>query len=159
MPYKHGLSNSPEHIAWQRMKQRCYDPHDKRYARYGGRGIRVCAEWRDDFLAFLRAIGPRPTPKHSLDRINNDGDYAPENCRWATAAEQARNRGGDRANVWLTHAGVTLCVVDWARRTGLTRQQIENRLRKGWTAERALTEPIHTNKRSHTKAGWMKPRH
>ena len=78
---------------WLLMRRRCSDPKDKRYARYGGRGIRVCDEWQHSFEAFARDVGNPPVPGYSLDRINNDGNYEPGNVRWATASEQARNRG------------------------------------------------------------------
>lgn len=88
----HGMSRSPEHNAWARMIQRCENPNEGGYKNYGGRGIRVCAEWRASFSAFLRDMGRRPSGIHSIDRIDVDGDYAPGNCRWATPSEQSRNR-------------------------------------------------------------------
>jgi hypothetical protein len=74
------------------MIQRCENANHNAYKRYGGRGIKVCAQWRDDYQAFLRDVGRRPSPQHSLDRIDNDGHYAPDNVRWATAKQQANNR-------------------------------------------------------------------
>lgn len=89
---KHGMYGSAEYRAWAAAKQRCHNPKDRRYADYGGRGITMCDEWRDDFAAFLKYIGPRP-PGHSLDRFpDNDAGYAPGNVRWATSSEQQNNR-------------------------------------------------------------------
>ena len=88
----HGLSRTPEYNAWLNMNKRCYNENDPRYKWYGARGIFVCPEWRHDFAQFLRDMGPKPSPKHSIDRINNDGNYEPRNCRWATWKQQQNNR-------------------------------------------------------------------
>jgi hypothetical protein len=87
----HGKRNSPEYGVWHAMRQRCGDPNNKRFADYGGRGIRVCARWRE-FANFYSDMGPRPSDVYSIDRINNDGNYEPSNCRWATAKEQRANQ-------------------------------------------------------------------
>jgi hypothetical protein len=85
----HGLSRTPEYTAWMAMKRRCGNPGRPDYT---GRGIKVCAEWKDSFEAFLEHMGPKPSPSHSLDRINNDGNYEPGNCRWATRSVQNANQ-------------------------------------------------------------------
>lgn len=93
--HKHGHKPrhaSPEYNAWAGMIRRCSKPHHKSWANYGGRGIRVCGSWVESFENFLADVGLRPSEKHSLDRINNDGNYEPTNCRWATASEQMKNR-------------------------------------------------------------------
>jgi|SRR5215469_3595576 len=83
---------SPENRAWTAMKQRCYNPKDERYRDYGGRGITVCDRWKHSFKNFLEDMGPKPAPNLSLDRIDNNGNYEPGNCRWATIYEQLSNR-------------------------------------------------------------------
>jgi hypothetical protein len=82
-----------EYMTWYNLIRRCCDPRSPDFARYGGRGIRVCERWRHDFMAFLSDMGPRPSPAHSIDRRDNDGGYEPANCRWATRSQQQRNMG------------------------------------------------------------------
>lgn len=90
--YSHGKTKAPEYGVWNSIVQRCTNPRHQAFADYGGRGISVCAEWRYDFVAFFNHVGPRPSPVHSIDRVNNNGNYEPGNVRWATAVEQAHNR-------------------------------------------------------------------
>jgi hypothetical protein len=116
------------------MIQRCTNPNNPRYARYGGRGIAVCERWRS-FESFLQDMGPRPEGK-TLDRVNVDGDYEPGNCRWATPAEQNRNMKRNRVLEWN---GRSLCVCDWAKQLGISPITLRSRLRLGWTVEQALT--------------------
>jgi hypothetical protein len=133
---KHGGWKRPEYGAWQHMRMRCVNPNEPYYERYGGRGIRVCDRWADDFGAFIADMGPRPTPQHSIERINNDGHYEPKNCRWATPREQSLNTSRNR---WLEHDGIRLTVPDWAKRIGVNEKTIRNRLRDGWPIATVLS--------------------
>ena len=96
---KHGLENTPEYMIWAAIKTRCYNKKNKRYKYYGGRGIGVCDHWRDSFLAFYTDMGKRPFPKAQIDRIDNNGNYEPDNCRWATATENSRNRSNTKLTI------------------------------------------------------------
>ena len=138
----HGMSKSAEYRIWHGMLNRCYRPKHIEYARYGGRGIRVCDEWRapHGFPAFLAHVGPRPSPGHSIDRINVDGNYEPGNVRWASVTEQASNR---RDSVKLTCRGEALTITEWARRLGMSESSLRGRLARGWSHERALTTPAN----------------
>lgn len=133
-----------EFQAWLDMKKRCYGATNPRYKDYGGRGIRVCHRWYFSFKNFLDDMGPKPSTKHSLDRIDNNSDYHPSNCRWATYTQQLRNQ---RNTKFLTLNGETLPIIEWAERLGVTSVCIINRLRRGWPVEKTLTskswEGIH----------------
>ena len=135
---RHGRSRSSIHRIWLKMKQRCHSPNGSSYRNYGARGIRVCDLWRWSFEDFLKDMGERPKGM-SIDRIDNDGDYCPMNCRWATPKEQSRNT---RRNVLLTFDGRTMTVVAWSEATGIKAATIEMRLAQGWTTEDALTRPV-----------------
>lgn len=135
---KHGLTGTYEHRTWASMVGRCTYPSHSRWEFYGGRGITVCQRWRDSLLAFLEDMGPRP-PGGSIERIDNDGPYSPENCRWATQKEQSRNK---RSTVRLTFNGKTQSAADWSDETGIPARLIVQRVHKlNWTAEKALTTP------------------
>ena len=109
--HSHKMSGTRIYGIWQGIKKRCYNPHDARYDRYGGRGIKVCAEWLDDFQAFYDwAIQNGYNETLTIDRINNDGDYCPENCRWTDNLEQARNRS---SNVSITIGNATKTLTEW----------------------------------------------
>lgn len=146
---KHGRSRTAEHRTWLRIRDRCSNPDAIGFPRYGGAGVKVCDRWNDPqtgFEAFLADMGERPSPRHSIDRIDNARGYEPGNCRWATVTEQANNK---RSNHRVTCRGETLTVAQWARRVGMKRDVLKQRLRAGWPAERALTEgpdPRHLNR-------------
>ena len=88
----HGMYKSPEYRSWQAMKARCLNPNNKRYHDYGGRGIRICNRWKHSFIAFFQDMGVKPSSSHTIDRRNNDGNYEPSNCYWATVAQQASHK-------------------------------------------------------------------
>lgn len=134
----HGKTKTPEFTIWQMMRQRCNNPAHRSFPSYGGRGIRVCSRWNESFPAFLADIGPRPSSAHTLERIDNDRDYSPDNCRWATPLEQGQNK---RNNHHLTFQGQTLTIGEWSRRTGIAKSTLLGRLARGASADEALTRP------------------
>lgn len=136
---KHGKSKTVEYHAWKSMRRRCYDPLSKKYSGYGGRGIEVCESWRTSFTTFLKDMGLRPTKKHSLDRIDNDGPYSPENCRWAIQRTQQNNR---RDNRRIEAMGLNLTMSQWSRHLGVPVKRIQNRIYSGWDPAKALTVPL-----------------
>jgi len=146
MNYRHGLSKTPEHDAWRHLLDRCLNTRSPLYASYGGRGITVCGQWRASFESFISDMGMRPSPQHSIDRIDNDGPYSPENCRWATMTVQQRNK---RSNTLLAYHGRTLTLSGWAETVGISVAVLCARIKKGWSVERALTIPLdlhHSNR-------------
>lgn len=147
---KHGHcpkgAESGTHVSWRSMKSRCTNQNDERWPLYGGRGIRVCDRWKS-FDLFLEDMGEKPTRLHSIDRINNDGNYEPSNCRWATKSEQSNNR---RTNRVVSFNGITSTITSMARNVGLTPNVVLCRLRMGWTLDSALSAPVQ-NKRKRAK--------
>ena len=121
-------------------KDRCLNPSSADYPDYGKRGIKVFVPWAVSFERFLADVGPRPSGT-SLDRIDNNGDYAPGNVKWSTPTEQARNR---RSNVMLTHGGVTQSAEAWGEALGLSGSIVRKRLRRGWSVADAVTAPKQT---------------
>jgi hypothetical protein len=137
----HGGSYSPEYRIWKNILCRCYYPSHNAYPYYGGRTenpVTVCEEWRQSFATFLAYVGKKPTPLHTLDRIENEKGYEPGNVRWATRKEQGRNTKRKRL---LTYNGETKPIWQWSEETGLGYQLLFNRIDRGWTAEKALTTP------------------
>jgi hypothetical protein len=136
-PLTHGMSHSKEWYAWKDMLRRCSDPGAVGWKNYGGRGIKVCRRWMGagGFDRFLADMGPPPSPKHTIDRMNNDGPYDPSNCQWATRRQQAQNSRRVREVSWK---GRKLCIAEWSRLTGIKAQTIISRLDRGWSIDRAL---------------------
>jgi len=133
---RHGRTSTPEYKSWCHMRDRCYRQTDKRYTDYGGRGIKVCDSWRNSFMSFYSDMGNKPTPKHQLDRIDNNGNYEPNNCRWATPRDQSNNR---RSNTYYTYQGKTMTLAAWARHSGINHDKLRQRVKRyGWPIEKAL---------------------
>ena len=144
------MSKSPERRAWSAMRQRCGNPNNPQYDLYGGRGIKVCARWRESFENFYADMGARPGAKYSLDRIDTNGDYEPGNCRWATPVEQSNNTNANR--ILVCH-GESHSLAEWSRITGISNSGLRWRLANGWTVEDALSvRPSYGN-------GWKATHH
>lgn len=143
--YKHGESDrkNSEYAIWCGMKDRCCNKNSTSFKHYGGRGISVHPSWME-YENFLRDMGRKPSPKHSIDRINNDGNYEPGNCRWATKIQQANNK---RTNRIIIYNGEHLSIAELERKLNFNRGIIRGRLLKGWTFESAITTPHFLGKR------------
>lgn len=137
--HRHGGSYLPEYRAWQTMRLRCHNPANRAFKDYGARGITVCDRWRDDFPAFLADVGSKPSPKHEIDRIDNDRAYEPGNVRWVLRRENCRNR---RSSYWVTFHGERRLLIEVCEQLGVDVIPVRKRLEAGWDAERALTTPV-----------------
>jgi hypothetical protein len=137
----HGLMALTEYKTWAVMKARCFNKNNPKYKDYGGRGISISPEWLHSFTNFLADMGLKPSPKHSIERIDNNGNYEKNNCRWATGIEQQRNK---RTNRLITFNGETLCVQEWAERLGMNRATLRDRLKR-WSVEKSLTQAVGPN--------------
>lgn len=135
----HGKRYTSEYRIWGGIKSRCHNPRVPEFKDYGGRGISMCREWRDSFVAFLRDVGPRPSPDHEIDRRDNDGNYEPGNVRWATRLTQARNT---RANRRFDIDGQSLTLSEVSERCGIRADTIAHRLRNGMSIEDAMRTPV-----------------
>lgn len=148
--YKHGHKlaggASAEYIVWNGMRARCNNPQNPNYPKYGGRGITVCERWAKNFAHFLEDMGACQSSGHSIDRVDNSGNYEPGNCRWATAKEQANNR---RSSRYLTLGGQTATLAQWADKMEMSIGTLHARLRAGWSVEKAINEPIKSDGKKH----------
>ena len=133
-----------EYRAWQEMKKRCNNPNVKAYKYYGARGIKVCDRWLNSFENFYTDLGPKPSKDHSLDRKDSNGNYEPDNCRWATKIEQMNNTSLNRL---VEYNGKTQTFAQWSRELNFDYDLVELRMRRnGWSFEKATTTPKRCNK-------------
>lgn len=139
---KHGATlggtTAPAYDTWKSLRQRCLNPNNSRYASYGGRGIKVSDSW-SDFSAFLADMGPRPSPQHSLDRVDVNGDYCKENCRWATRLEQMSNL---QSTKYVDVDGRRMSIPELSRELGIAKNTLRNRVLSGWSIERIKSEAV-----------------
>ena len=134
---KHRMCGSLTYKTWARMKERCMNPKNKNWANYGGRGILISNSWLN-FSNFYKDMGKKPADK-SIDRINNDGNYSKNNCKWSSPREQSNN---SRMNHVLVYKGESLNVSEWARKLNINSSTLFSRLQRGWTIERILTQSV-----------------
>jgi hypothetical protein len=154
----HGLRGSPEYVAWNNMLQRCTNPNHPQYSDYGGRGIKVTSSWIDSFTTFYAEMGPRPSPRHSLDRENNELGYNKNNCRWATPEEQASNK---RSTIHIDYRGTATPLAEVSRITGIAYNILHARLVARWTASEIVGDSprgtlIHFNGEARTLLDWSR---
>jgi hypothetical protein len=147
----------PLYATWKGMRNRCNNPNGHDYALYGGRGIEICSDW-EDFKTFARDMGPKPSRKHTIDRKDRDGDYSPENCKWATQSEQMAHTSRNR---FLEADGKKMILAEWARILNVSHKLITDRIDRGWTVENALFEgkrPSGNRSFESHVIGWKKRR-
>jgi len=142
---KHNKYKSREYSIWIGIKSRCNNPKSASYKWYGGRGISICKRWDNSFTNFFKDMGKAPSSKHIIDRINNDGNYEPSNCRWTIWYFQNRNH---RRNVFFEFNGKKMCQEDWAKEIGIHPRTLCDRIQRGWSVEDALTKPVQSKTHS-----------
>lgn len=141
---KHGMFGTRLYHIWDSMKARCYNKNHAAYKNYGGRGISVCKDWRKNFESFYKWAIENGYQEHlTIDRIDNNGDYCPQNCRWATYLEQAENR---RSTIFLTVLGETKTISEWSAETGISKSCIRYRLKTGWPEDKIFSNPKERSK-------------
>lgn len=142
--YKHGMMGTSERRIWGQMRGRCLNPKNHAYHNYGGRGIKICDRWLESFENFYADMGERPSPRHSIDRKDNDGNYSPENCRWATPKEQCNNT---RFTLKYSYMGQTLSITEWAEKLKINPGRLYQRIKRGWPFEKAIDPQRHHGSR------------
>lgn len=149
----HGKSKGKEYDSWDHMKRRCGNPKDSSYKNYGQRGIKVCDRWLNSFENFFADMGPAPSKAHTLERLDNNLGYDPNNCKWATRLEQVNNT---RRTRFLTHDDKKLSIAQWAELIGIHRGTIENRLRAGLPIHRVLSSGRVYTSQARLRMSWRK---
>lgn len=149
----HNKTKTRLYSIWNHMKQRCGNPKDSNYKYYGERGIEVCEEWKSDYSLFEKwALSNGYTDELTIDRIDNDGNYCPENCRWTTMEVQVNNKRNRRPNLYITYKGETLSIKDAAEKYGISYSALKNRIYAGWNIEDAIEKPAKNKKQNRISA-------
>jgi hypothetical protein len=139
---KHFKSKTKDHSRWWDMITRCYNKNSTSFKHYGGRGICVCDEWIQSFDKFMEDMGPPPTDKHTIDRINVNGNYCKKNCRWLTMKQQSLNRRNTKK---IEYNGQNLSLSEWSEKLNFNHSVLGKRLKRGWSFEKAISTPIKNN--------------
>jgi hypothetical protein len=136
---RHGLKNTPEYKTLENIKSRCLNKNNRQYKDYGGRGILICPRWLESYRYFCEDMGKKPSPQHSIERLENDKGYYKENCKWATRVEQNRNR---RNNTNLELNGKIKTLQEWSEEYNINRATLKSRLKSGLSLQDALNTPV-----------------
>ena len=134
---KHDLKGTPEYTSWQLMKDRCLNPKNKTFEYYGGKGVSICERWINSPQTFVDDMGLKPSPFHTIDRIDSLKDYTPENCKWATKTDQVRNRSITKKFIL---DGIERPLAEWCELFGISYNIVNNRLWRGWDINKSLTK-------------------